>query len=345
MAVTLVTNHYRFGIDELAESTHNWYANEDANPASSAIPVDTTFLLRFNVQETGASAAANVDMQFQCSLNGGAFQDITTTSTIVKAVAAAALTNAGNCTKRLSGTGTFESSGAGQTEDGLSGGNNNDIAASGCSETECGLQIVGADAPAGSIITFRLTSPDFTITNNVVPTLKLSLVPSAFSEVTVADDGVTVALIGDAPAAVLPTVSDAVTLEESVTVLLTKLVPTVNDAVTVSESTTLLLTSLVPAVSDAITVAEDCTVLLTTLNVSAFDAVTLEESAVVLLTVLTPTVFDAITVAEDVSVALSSGIVTDLSIEVFDLVTVSEETPRLQIGKYRGTRMFTWEGA
>lgn len=174
MAVNLHSTHFRFGIDELAENTHGWHAAEDANPAQGVIAEDSTFLLRFTVQETGGSAAGNVDIQFQCRLNGGTWQDITTTSTIVKAVAAVPLTNGGNCTKRLSGTGTFESSGAGQTEDGSSGGNANDIAASGNSETECGLQIVGADTSPGDLIEFRLTSPDFTITNDVLPGINLA---------------------------------------------------------------------------------------------------------------------------------------------------------------------------
>ena len=190
MAVNLHATHFRFGIDELAENTHGWHAAEDVNPAQGVIAVDTTFLLRVTIQETGGTAAANIDTQFQCRLNTGAFQNITTTSSIVKAVAAAAMTNGGNCTKRLSGTGTFESSGAGQTEDGLSGGAANDIAASGNSETECGLQIVGTDVTANDVIEFRWTSPDTTITNDVVPAITiegavsytLAVDPGSFTE-------------------------------------------------------------------------------------------------------------------------------------------------------------------
>src|SRR3990167_4193904 len=173
MAVNLHATHFRFGIDELAENTHGWHAAEDVNPAQGVIAVDTTFLLRFTVQETGGTAAANTDNQFQCRLNAGAFQNITTTSSIAKAVVAAAFANAAACTKRLSGTGTFETSGAGCTEDGLSGGPANDIAASGNSETECAIQIVGADVAANDVIQFRLTSPDFTITNDVVPAITI----------------------------------------------------------------------------------------------------------------------------------------------------------------------------
>src|SRR3990167_1577300 len=173
MAVNLHTTHYRFGSNELAESTHGWHAALDANPAQGVIAVDTTFLLRFTVQETGGTAAGNVDQQLQCRKNLGAWQDITTTSSIVKAVTTTVFASGADLTKRLTGTGTFESSGDGGTHDGLSGGPQNDIAASGNSETECALQIVGIDVNHNDVLTFRLTSPDFPITNDIVPTLTM----------------------------------------------------------------------------------------------------------------------------------------------------------------------------
>src|SRR3990167_2774233 len=175
MAVNLHATHFRFGIDELAENTHGWHAAEDVNPGAGVIAVDTTFLLRFTVQETGGTAAANTDNQFQCRLNVGTFQNITTTSTIVKAVVSVAFTNGQACTKRLSGTGTFETSGAGCTEDGSSGGTANDIVASGNSETEAGLQVVFADVANNDTIQFRFRSPDWTVTYTVTPTLTITV--------------------------------------------------------------------------------------------------------------------------------------------------------------------------
>lgn len=170
MATDVRQTHFRFGIDELAESTHGWYAAEDVNLPKEII-ANWTFLLRFCEQEVGGTAAANTDAVFQYNKNGAGWIDITTTSSVIKAVAAVALTDGGNCTKRLSGTGTFESSGAGQTEDGSSGGSANDIAASGNSETECGLQVVYADVANGDQIQLRFRSPDWTITYTVTPTL------------------------------------------------------------------------------------------------------------------------------------------------------------------------------
>ena len=238
MAVNLHTTRYRFGVDELAESTHGWHAAENVNPTQGVIAVDTTFLLRFTVQETGGTAAANVDNQFQCRLNGGAFQNITTTSTIVKAVAAAAFANGANCTKRLAGTGTFETTAAGCTEDGLSGGASNDIAASGNSETECGLQIVSANVAHNDSIEFRLTSPDFTITNDVVPTITVSeAVP-----VLVTPGVLTLAIATFAPLVLLPQLVTSGLLA----LALTTFAPTVTveaASVTVTPTTAALTTS------------------------------------------------------------------------------------------------------
>lgn len=166
-------SHFRFGKEELLEATHGWWQLEDVNH-TQLIAADWVFLLRFTEQEPGVGNINNVDAQFQYNKNGAGWVNITTTSSVVKAVASVAFTNGQNCTKRLSGTGTFESSGAGCTEDGTSGGAANDIVLSGNSETEAALQVVAADVVNGDTIQFRLTSPDATIIYIVTPTLTIT---------------------------------------------------------------------------------------------------------------------------------------------------------------------------
>jgi hypothetical protein len=172
MAILLSQSHYRFGKDDGTESTHTWYANEDA-PAS--LPLDTNLLLRICVQESGGTAAPNLVQQFQYSVNNlsGPWTNVTTVlNTPVRAVAVAAFTNGQNCTKRLSGTGTFESSAAGCTEDGNSGGGSNDVVALGCTETELGFRLDSTQIAQGSVVYFRLTvsGPTTSITYSVTPT-------------------------------------------------------------------------------------------------------------------------------------------------------------------------------
>ena len=149
-------SHYRFGINELAESTHGFHAAEDANPAKGVIACDSIFLLRFCLQCDG-TLLSNIDAEFQVRRNGGTYQAIGTASTIVKAVLTAVFAEADNTTKRLSGTGTFETTSAGCTEDGIAGGTAFDIIANGNGETECSMQIVGTDVSDGDVLDFRLT--------------------------------------------------------------------------------------------------------------------------------------------------------------------------------------------
>lgn len=154
MAVT--QSHYRFGIDQGTESTHGWYAPEDTSPAAGTIRPGLTFLLRFCLQCDG-TLQSNIDPEFQYRKNGGTWTNITTSSTVVKAVTPTCWADAANTTQRLSGTGTFESSSNGCTVDGVAGGANFDIVANGNGETECALQLVPADVTFGDLIEFRLT--------------------------------------------------------------------------------------------------------------------------------------------------------------------------------------------
>src|SRR3990167_4641593 len=174
MATDLRQTHFRFGKDDGTEASHTFWQLEDVNH-SQFITTDWTFLLRFTEQEAGGTAAANTDAQFQYNKNGAGWVDITTTSSVVKAVAVAAFTNGQACTQRLSGTGTFEVSGAGCTEDGSSGGTANDIVASGNSETEAGLEVVYADVANGDTIELRFRSPDWTVTYTITPTLTITI--------------------------------------------------------------------------------------------------------------------------------------------------------------------------
>lgn len=154
MAVT--QQAFRFGVDEGTESTHGWYAAQNTNPSRGAILPGRTFLLRFLLQCDG-TALSNADFEFQVRKNGGAYQNITTTSTIVKAVTPVCWADGANTTQRLTGgTGTFESSSAGCTADGISGGAAFDIVANGNGETECAMQL-STGVQDGDLLEFRLT--------------------------------------------------------------------------------------------------------------------------------------------------------------------------------------------
>lgn len=73
-------------------------------------------------------------------------------------------------------------------------------------------------------------------------------------------------------------VSDAITVTESVTLLMYTLNSIVNDAVTVTESVTMLVTTYVPEVSESVTVSESVDILITIINPSVNDTVSISEN-------------------------------------------------------------------
>lgn len=157
----LTQSHFRFGVVELAESTHGWHFPEDVG--GYRVPgANGQFLLRFCVQANG-TGLNNVDFEFQRRLLRNGVEVVAwgnvnnTNSTVVRTGANAVFTNGQDCTKRLGGTGTFVTNNDGCTHDGTTGGGNNDIPANGCSECEVGLQVIDADVQWGDVIEFRLT--------------------------------------------------------------------------------------------------------------------------------------------------------------------------------------------
>lgn len=113
-----------------------------------------------------------------------------------------------------------------------------------------------------------------------------------------------------------PSVNDAVTLTESVSLMLNPALFSVNDTVTVTESVKMNLL-VMPNVFDAVTLAEFVNMnLVNTINVS--DDVTVAE-AVTMNLINMPNVFDGVTVAESVSAMLNPALFS-----VFDAVTVTE---------------------
>jgi len=302
VAVNLHCNHFRFGKNELAENTHGWYAAEDVSP-SHTWGFASFFLLRLNEQETGGTAAADTDATFQYQKNGGTWTAITTTSANVKAVNGV-LTNGGNCTKRLSGTGTFETTGAGQTEDGTSGGSANDIAINGCSETECALQFVEADLANGDIINFRIISPDWTVTMDVAPTISVvkSVTPGVSAAVLVSY-APTVALSNNK--LITPPVSDAVLVAYALTVAVSD-----NKVVTPSVATA-NLTSFIPAVVLGTVVTPG----LTATELAAYEPTV----SVSYGTVITPSGSEVTLVAYAPSIAASDNIVVAVGLAEAEL--------------------------
>ena len=170
MAINLHLTCWRFGNnDGTGEANHTFLAAENA---AASLQLDTTYILRLGIQQVEATATANLAQQFQCRQNGGSWQNITTTSTIVKAVTGVFANNASSTQRLTTLTGSRDTSNQNCTTDGSSGGTANDVPASGHSETVLSFQVLSANVAPGDTIDFRVTvsGPTTTITYDVTPT-------------------------------------------------------------------------------------------------------------------------------------------------------------------------------
>ena len=156
-----------------------------------------------------------------------------------------------------------------------------------------------------------------------VPAAAAAPAPSVTDSVTVAETIVMNLKI-------MPSVTDTVTVAESVTVfLLPALFMTLTDTVTATESVSTLLPFLAPTVNDTVTVTEATSVLLPFLTIVDTDTVTITESitahrtgitigeAVTVRTIVMPAVTDSVTIAESAEIGR-------LTMQITDAVTISE---------------------
>ena len=154
--VALEQTHSRFRNDDGSESGATWSDAEDTDPVS--IDVDVTKRIRIVVQETGCVAATH-QASFQYNLLGAGWNDITTTSSVVIAVASAdtswTINDGDATTDQIGGTGTFV---AGEMiEDGDANGATS-IGALEHTEHELVFQIVSTDVVNNDTIDIRIVN-------------------------------------------------------------------------------------------------------------------------------------------------------------------------------------------
>lgn len=156
-----------------AENTSTALAAENTN-ITRLVTSDSNLQLRVGLQESGAgsvSGATTDDYQLQYSKNGGAYTNVTTSSSNVKGFASASLTDAGTTTQRLSsGTGSFV---AGEiSETGLV--TDRQLTANNFTEMLYSLTIVAADTTTGDTLDFRVLLNGATITYSVTPRITVT---------------------------------------------------------------------------------------------------------------------------------------------------------------------------
>lgn len=163
---------FRYRDDDGSESGATWKYTANNN---GDLDVDTNYRMRFLIQETNGGDGADVDFEFQYNLGGAGWNNITTSSSVIKAVTSTHFTNGDDCTQQVGSGGTFLGNNDGMTEDGTSGGANLDFTSGAESETELCFQIVSGDVADNNTIQIRLTRDSGTVLESYTNTPSISV--------------------------------------------------------------------------------------------------------------------------------------------------------------------------
>jgi len=173
MATTFNQLNYRGRNDDGSQTTATWKAAVNTGWQQAT---GVTFRVRFDISESGTTAATLAG-QLQSAKNGGSFQAVNASSTIVKSVAGANVTD-GTATTQQIGSGTF-TAGTVEASDGLCA-TTASMSSGTHTELEYTVQINAADVGAGDTVQLRVvrsTSTAFTGTYTS-PSINLAVTKS-----------------------------------------------------------------------------------------------------------------------------------------------------------------------
>ena len=166
---------FRFRNDDGTEATATY--DSTLNQADYSLEVDTLKRLRLVVSETNTGSSNNVGFtwQYRHAEGTNAWTAITTTSSVIKAVASQLVDDADTTTTARIGSGTFIVDNNAQCEDGITLVPTADFQGNDDCECELSYQIVSADVSTGDTIDFRvLIGGLIPTTNTQLPTLTVA---------------------------------------------------------------------------------------------------------------------------------------------------------------------------
>lgn len=170
MATAWSQNHYRVRHDDGGEVSATWFAAIDTD---IFIQAGHTFRVRFDITETGTTAAT-LTGQLRCAKNGGAFQSVTASSTIAKAVAGTNSVNGLTTTQQL-GAETFVAGNI-DAQDGRCAATGS-IAQNSGTELEFCVQLVPTSTAADDTVQFRVYVSPTTAFGTYSKTPTITVVP------------------------------------------------------------------------------------------------------------------------------------------------------------------------
>ncbi len=161
--------HYRFGNDDGLEALYTFSGAEDT---AISLATATTFLNRFAIRQDGTGTANSGVITCQYRQNGGTWTTITTSSSVVKTVASANITNDTPTTNRLTLGGRTFLAGGVVCDDGSAASVLSVVAGVSQFESVFVHQIVDADVANNDTLEFRLMLAGVVLnTYTVTPTI------------------------------------------------------------------------------------------------------------------------------------------------------------------------------
>lgn len=104
LVATLTQTTFRGRNDDGGETAATWKA---AAGVDWTQPANTNFRVRFNIASSVNTPTQFTNLRLMYSLNGGAYTDVSTSSSVVRATASSFFADADNTTEQLAGSGTF----------------------------------------------------------------------------------------------------------------------------------------------------------------------------------------------------------------------------------------------
>ncbi len=153
---------YRWRNDDGSETAATWIELLDTTTDIDVSSSNIQKRLRLAISETGgAEGSEGAGFQLEFSINGGAYTNLTTTSTGVKAYDSSNLVEeeGGDCTQQISAPDTFVSTNEGIIEDG-SGDFEVAFGGTDTSEAEYTIEFITADLSDNDSINFRVAALD-----------------------------------------------------------------------------------------------------------------------------------------------------------------------------------------
>ena len=157
--------HFRFrdndGTDE-TDATWRQSTNDDDTQ-----DLDTTYRVRFSIEETAGFAANNQSFQLEYQVDGGGYVDVDGASSNVRAVASN-LVDGDDTTQQISSPRVFQG-GDGQSTDGSPGGPACDFIGNDTWECEISYQLRSADLSGGEVVDLRIAGLDaYTVADGTI---------------------------------------------------------------------------------------------------------------------------------------------------------------------------------